>query len=64
METCDKGDPELNECLIASGNKLIDHLRNGVPELRIFEVGLNLMHCQEFSYTVRHRLRIGGAGDN
>lgn len=38
LEHCERDDPEVNECLIASGNKLIKHLRHGIPELGIFEV--------------------------
>lgn len=41
LEKCDRNDPDVNECLIASGNKLIKFLHEGIPELDITEVRAN-----------------------
>ena len=38
LTKCVKDDPDVNECLINSGNRLIQFLKKGVPELGIFEV--------------------------
>lgn len=41
LEKCERNDPDVNECLIASGNKLINYLHEGIPELGISEVRAN-----------------------
>jgi hypothetical protein len=38
LEKCNREDPEINECLQYSFNKLAAHLQQGVPELDIYEV--------------------------
>uniref|UniRef100_A0A336MHW3 CSON001961 protein n=1 Tax=Culicoides sonorensis TaxID=179676 RepID=A0A336MHW3_CULSO len=38
LTKCVKDDPDVNECLIHSGNRLIEFLRKGVPELDIIDV--------------------------
>lgn len=38
LTKCVKEDPDVNECLIHAGNRLIEFLRKGVPELDIIEV--------------------------
>jgi hypothetical protein len=38
IHKCAKDDPEINECLRYSGNRLTEYLRNGVEELGIVDV--------------------------
>lgn len=38
LDKCNRDDPEVNNCLRDSANKLARHLQQGVPELGIEEV--------------------------
>lgn len=38
LDRCDRDDPQVNECLMNSANKLARYLQNGVPELGIEQV--------------------------
>lgn len=39
IQACPKDEEVINECLRDSGNRLTHYLRQGIPELDIFEVG-------------------------
>lgn len=38
LQQCSPDEQYFNECLRDSGNKLIHYLRQGIPELNIYEV--------------------------
>lgn len=38
MEKCYRDDPDIDECLKYSGNKLASYLTEGIPELGLEEV--------------------------
>lgn len=38
IDKCYKDDPQVNDCLLRSMNKLAEHFRHGIPELGITEV--------------------------
>lgn len=39
IQACPRDEEVINECLRDSGNRLTHYLRQGIPELNIFEVG-------------------------
>lgn len=38
MEKCYRDDPDIDECLKFSGNKLASYLHEGIPELDLVDV--------------------------
>lgn len=44
LQQCPRDEEYINECLRDSGNKLVHYLRQGVPELDIYDVSIGKLH--------------------
>lgn len=44
LQQCPRDEEYINECLRDSGNKLVHYLRQGVPELDIYDVSIGSLH--------------------
>jgi Haemolymph juvenile hormone binding protein (JHBP) len=53
---CTKSDPELNECLRYSGNRLTEYMRHGIAELGITDVSIGQPLCKVRFHNVHFQI--------
>ena len=56
VEKCYRDDPEIDECLRFSGNKLASYLHEGIPELELVDVEPVIIDGKEVTYNFIKRL--------